>query len=224
MAPHTRRDRSFAPSLRAAGGALVQAPKDTIVSTASPAATALFLTSPGPLVLGRNVLPGCCMHMTVPPSAPLSSWSTVRLLEVSERFTFMKSSLSKKPSFDHPMITFVLIALTCSILAAFGTKSFLDSRQSSDPCAEAIGKLRLEMGQSKVPSVFDERAWADLNDKYNQVFDSCDVPTANKFVADEFDPWAAPALSVFRRPTTEEQPVQDGSTEPTSTTAPSTSK
>lgn len=105
------------------------------------------------------------------------------------------------------MVTFVLIALTCSVLAAFGTKAFLDSRRSADPCAEAIGKLRLEMGQSKVPSVFDEKSWSALNDKYNQVFDSCDPDTANKFVLDEFDPWAAPALSALRPDPAAAQPT-----------------
>jgi hypothetical protein len=112
------------------------------------------------------------------------------------------------------MVSLALIALTCSILAAFGTKAFIDSRSSSDPCAEVVGQLRLRMSQSKVPSVFDEKSWDELTDKYNQVFENCDPDTANKFAIEEFDPWTAPALTAFEAPAQAEPATSTTSTAP----------
>jgi hypothetical protein len=76
------------------------------------------------------------------------------------------------------------------------------------------------MGQTKVPSVFDEEAWEGLTNSYNKVFESCDPETAAQFAAEEFDPWAAPALSALR-PTTNST---NSSTTPTTTSGSESSK
>jgi hypothetical protein len=131
----------------------------------------------------------------------------------------MSTSLSKKPKFDHPIVTLVVVAITCSVLAAFGTRAFLSSRSSTDTCAAVVGSLRIEMGRSKVPSVFDEKAWDELTTQYNQVFENCDAATANDFATKEFNPWAAPALEVLR-PTAS---TETGSSSSGASTAPASS-
>lgn len=130
----------------------------------------------------------------------------------------MEPSLEKKPRFDHPMLTLAIVTVTLSLVAAFTTLRLMDSVKGSDTCADVIGEMRVEMGQTKVPSVFDEKAWEDLTNSYNKVFESCDPETAAQFAAEEFDPWAAPALSALR-PTTNST---NSSTNPGSSSTPTT--
>jgi hypothetical protein len=105
-------------------------------------------------------------------------------------------SLSKRPLFDHPGAVFVLATATITLLAGFLTFQFV-STPKSDPCDTAIGKLRIEMSQANPPSVFDEAAWDDLTEMYNQVFSNCATEKATEFTNTEFDPWSAPALKAW---------------------------
>jgi len=103
----------------------------------------------------------------------------------------------RKPLFDHPMITLAVTTLTLSIASAFITFKVVASRDS-DPCATALGRARIEINQTQVPSVFDTQKWDKLTAQYNEIFAECDAETANKFANEEFNPWAAPALELLR--------------------------
>lgn len=110
-----------------------------------------------------------------------------------------QSTPKRKPLFEKPILTLALATLTLSAASAYITFQVIGSR-SSDPCATALGRARVEMSQSKVPSVFDEVKWQGLTDQYNEIFAVCDSATATKFATEEFNPWAAPALEVLRPP------------------------
>lgn len=103
----------------------------------------------------------------------------------------------RKPLFDHPMLTLAITTLTLSVASAFITFKVVASRDS-DPCAAVLGRARMEINQTQVPSVFDTQKWDELTAQYNEIFAECDAETANKFANEEFNPWAAPALELLR--------------------------
>lgn len=103
----------------------------------------------------------------------------------------------RKPLFDHPMLTLAITTLTLSIASAFITFQVIGSRDT-DPCARVLGRARMEIKQTQVPSVFDAQKWDELTAQYNEIFAECDAETANKFATEEFNPWAAPALDALR--------------------------
>lgn len=121
----------------------------------------------------------------------------------------------RKPLFDHPMLTLAITTLTLSIASAFITFQVIGSRDT-DPCARVLGRARMEIKQTQVPSVFDAQKWDELTAQYNEIFAECDAETANKFATEEFNPWAAPALDALRP---QASATPDAST-PSSATAP----
>jgi hypothetical protein len=126
----------------------------------------------------------------------------------------------RKPLFDHPMITLAITTLTLSLASAFITFKVIGSRDA-DPCATVLGRARIEIKQSQVPSVFDAQKWDELTAQYNEVFAECDAETANKFATEEFNPWAAPALEALRPQTSTPAPgssTPDPAVSPTDTT------
>jgi len=131
------------------------------------------------------------------------------------------SMLPKKPLFDHPLLTLVFATLTLSLASAFVTYKVVASR-GDDPCGSIIGKARIEMKQDGPPSVFDEGKWGSITDQYNEIFEVCDAATANKFAAEEFNPWAAPALEILRPSADPQSQPSQGSSpaveDPTSST------
>jgi hypothetical protein len=103
----------------------------------------------------------------------------------------------RKPLFDHPILTLAITTITLSLASAFIIFKVYSSRDA-DPCAVALGRVRIEIKQSQVPSVFDTQKWDELTEQYNEVFVECDAETADKFAAEEFNPWATPALEALR--------------------------
>lgn len=122
----------------------------------------------------------------------------------------------RKPLFDHPMVTLAITTLTLSIASAFITFKVIGSRDA-DPCARVLGRTRIEIKQTQVPSVFDAQKWDELTAQYNEIFAECDAETANKFATEEFNPWAAPALDALRP---QAAPATPGVSTPTAPPAP----
>jgi len=122
----------------------------------------------------------------------------------------------RKPLFDHPMLTLAITTLTLSIASAFITFKVIGAREA-DPCASVLGRARMEINQTQVPSVFDAQKWDELTAQYNEIFAECDAETANKFATEEFNPWAAPALDALRP---QAAPAAPGASTPAAPTAP----
>lgn len=109
----------------------------------------------------------------------------------------MKLSIpTRKPLFTNPILTLVFTTITLSLASAFITLKVIEAN-NTDHCAIALGRARVEINQSQVPSVFDEQKWVKLTAQYDDVFTACDAETAAKYATDEFNPWAAPALEAF---------------------------
>jgi hypothetical protein len=129
-----------------------------------------------------------------------------------------ETSLVRKPRFDHPLPVFLLVTFTLALLAMSVTFNVLAARSAAAPCDEQIGRFRMHISQTQPPSIFDTAAWDTLTDRYNALFDVCDSAVAGAFTAEEFDPWAKPALAPFQ-----EQMAADNTQGATSTTPPTPS-
>lgn len=141
----------------------------------------------------------CRVLLNAPPSSLPPCLMHARFRFPRTVWVMEQSTPKRKPLFDNPILTLAMVTIALSAASAYITFQIIGSR-SSDPCATALGRARVEMSQSEVPSVFDEVKWEGLTDQYNEIFAVCDSATATKFATEEFNPWAAPALEVLRPP------------------------